>query len=145
MKPAWDQLGDEYAASSSVLVADVDCTAEGEELCQKYNVGGYPTIKYFVDGNMEGEDYQGGRDFDSLKSFVEDKLEVKCDIKDPKDCTDKEKGYIEKMKLKSAEEIKAQITRLEGMKSGSMKPELKQWLVQRLRILKALGAGSDEL
>ena len=40
MKPAWDQLGDEYAASSSVVIADVDCTAEGEDLCQEFGVQG---------------------------------------------------------------------------------------------------------
>lgn len=138
MKPAWDQLGGEYAGSSSVLIADVDCTADGEELCSKFQIGGYPTIKYFVDGDMEGQDYQGGRDFDSLKSFTEENLEVKCDISNPVDCSDKEKGYIAKMKAKSAEDRSSQITRLEGMQGSSMKPELKQWLVQRLRILKAL-------
>ena len=31
-----------------------------------------------------------------------------------------------------------ELTRLTGMKSGSMKPELKQWLAQRLNILKQL-------
>merc|ERR1712228_366859 len=126
-------------------IADVDCTADGEALCQQYGVGGYPTIKYFVDGDMDGTDYQGGRDFDSLKSHVADKLEVKCDISNPTDCTDKEKAYIEKMKAKSADDLKAQITRLNGMKEGSMKPELKQWLMQRLRILKALNKDNDEL
>lgn len=145
MKPAWDKLGDEYAGSSSVLIADVDCTADGESLCQKYNVGGYPTIKYFVDGDMDGQDYQGGRDFDSLKAHVEEKLEVKCDIKNPTDCSEKEIKYMEKMKGKSSDEIKAQLTRLDGMKGSSMKPELKQWLVQRLRILKALSNSKDEL
>jgi hypothetical protein len=38
MKPAWDQLGDEFAGSSSVLIGDVDCTADGEELCSKFEV-----------------------------------------------------------------------------------------------------------
>ena len=39
MKPAWDQLGDEYASSSSVLIADVDCTVE-QDLCSEYDVKG---------------------------------------------------------------------------------------------------------
>lgn len=38
MKPAWDQLGDEFAGSSSVVIGDVDCTADGEELCSKFEV-----------------------------------------------------------------------------------------------------------
>ena len=145
MKPAWDQLGDEYAASSSVLIGDADCTDSAEELCEQFEIRGYPTIKYFLDGDTKGEDYQGGRDFDSLKKFVEETLEVKCDVKDPTECSDKEKAYIEKMKGKTAEERLKQLQRLETMKDGKMKPELKQWLVQRLRILKGLGAGDDEL
>jgi protein disulfide-isomerase A6 len=89
---------------------------------------------------MDGEDYKGGRDYDSLKGFIEEKLEVKCDVNDPKECTDKEKAYIEKMTPSSAAILTAQISRLEGMKESSMKPDLKQWLMQRLRILKGLHA-----
>ena len=77
---------------------------------------------------------------------MEEKLEVKCDINAPDECTDKEKAYIEKMKVKTAEERKSQLVRLETMKDGKMKPELKQWLVQRMRILTALAsADGDEL
>eukprot|EP01052_Picozoa_sp_SAG31_P005455 SAG31_NODE_240_length_19407_cov_29.686140_9_plen_150_part_00 len=37
MKPAWDQLGDEFKDSSSVVVGDVDCTVE-TDLCSDYDV-----------------------------------------------------------------------------------------------------------
>ncbi|MGK3750184.1 MAG: hypothetical protein ACI8RD_002483 [Bacillariaceae sp.] len=40
MKPAWDQLGDEFAGSSSVVIGDADCTASGEELCQTFGIKG---------------------------------------------------------------------------------------------------------
>ena len=99
-----------------------------------------PTIKYFVDGDEKGKDYQGGRDFESLKAFTEQTLEVKCDIKKPVDCTDKEKAYIEKMTSKSSEDRSKQIERLEKMSGESMKAELKVWLRQRLHILKSLEA-----
>ena len=39
-----------------------------------------------------------GRSFDALKKFVSEELEAKCDVNDTKDCTDKEKGFIEKRK-----------------------------------------------
>lgn len=147
MKPAWDQLGDEYAASSSVLIADADCTSDdAKDLCEEYEVRGYPTIKYFKDGDMKGEDYSGGRDFDSLKEFVSESLEVKCDVNDPTECTDKEKKYIEKMKAKTSEERQKQLDRLDKMKGESMKAELKQWLSQRLHILRSLqDTGKEEL
>jgi protein disulfide-isomerase A6 len=126
------------------LIGDADCTESGKELCEDFEIRGYPTIKYFVDGDTtKGEDYSGGRDFDSLKAFVEETLEVKCNVKDPTECTQKEKDYIEKMKGKSAEDRLKQRTRLEGMTGDSMKKELKAWLKQRLHILRSLG--DDEL
>mmetsp|Transcript_98387 Transcript_98387/g.147515 ORF Transcript_98387/g.147515 Transcript_98387/m.147515 type:complete len:141 (-) Transcript_98387:32-454(-) len=140
MKPDWDKLGNDYVASSSVVIGDADCTESGTDLCQDFEIQGYPTIKYFVDGDKKGEDYKGGRSYDELKSFVEETLEVKCDVKNPVECSDKEKGYIEKMSAKSSEDRVKQIERLEGMASGSMKAELKQWLHQRLHILQSLEA-----
>jgi len=145
MAPAWNQLGDEFASSSSVLIGDADCTASGKELCEKFGVSGYPTIKYFKDGDEKGQDYSGGRDFDGLKKFVEDTLEVKCQVADPEKCTDKEKKFIEKMKAKSADDVKKQLDRLNGMKGNSMKADLKQWLFQRLNILTQLSADTKEL
>ena len=40
------------------------------------------------------------------------------------------------LQAKDSDARKKELTRLGGMKSGSMKPELKQWLVQRQNILK---------
>lgn len=84
MKPAWDKLGEAYKLSSSVLVADVDCTSdEGKSVCDSIGVSGYPTIKYFTDETgKKGEDYQGGRDFDELDKFVKNtRQEVRCEDK----------------------------------------------------------------
>ena len=138
MKPAWEDLGSEYE-SSSVLIGNVDCTQESS-LCSKHGVRGYPTIKYYKDGDKEGQSYSGGRSLDALKSFTADTLEVKCQLTDDSKCSDKEKKFIETMKAKTAEERAKELTRLNGMKAGSMKPELKQWLVQRQNLLKQFDA-----
>lgn len=138
MKPAWDQLGSEYAASSSVVVGDVDCTVESS-LCGDYDVKGYPTIKYFTaESPATGSDYSGGRDFESLKKFVEDDLEVKCLLEDDSGCSDKEKDFMAKWKAKDKAEAAAQRERLDKMQAGKMTPDLKKWLVQRLSILKQI-------
>mmetsp|Transcript_32323 Transcript_32323/g.84763 ORF Transcript_32323/g.84763 Transcript_32323/m.84763 type:complete len:143 (-) Transcript_32323:1563-1991(-) len=139
MKPAWDQLGAEYASSSSVVVADVDCTVE-QDLCSDYDVKGYPTIKYWKSGESpeKGSDYNGGRDFDGLKKFVEDELEVKCLLADPSGCTDKETEFMGKWKAKSKDEVGTQLERLEKMMGSKMTPDLKKWLVQRINVLKQL-------
>jgi len=140
MKPDWDRLGETYAGSSSVLIGDADCTDMAKDLCEEQGVQGYPTVKYFVDGSTEGQKYSGARDYDSLLKFVQENLEIKCDVKNPEACTDKEKDYIEKMKAKSSDERVKQIKRLEGMASDPMKAELKAWLRQRLHILNMLEA-----
>jgi len=139
MKPAWDKLGEEYGSSSSVVIADVDCTQE-TDLCSKYGVKGYPTIKYWKDGALEGEDYSGGRDYDALAKFIKDDLEVQCAVTDQEGCTDKEKEFIAKVQPRGQEYFAKQLTRLEGMSKKSMKAELKQWVVQRLNIFKQLVA-----
>jgi len=138
MKPAWDQLGAEYASSSSVIVADVDCTVESD-LCGEYDVKGYPTIKYFTaETPATGEDYQGGRSFDDLKTFVSDSLEVKCLLSDTSGCSEKETDFLGKWKEKPKADVSAQYERLEKMMAGKMTPDLKKWLVQRMSILKQL-------
>lgn len=138
MKPDWDKLSAEYSDSSSVIVADVDCTVE-KDLCSRFSVSGYPTIKYFTDETgEEGKPYQSGRGYDSLKKFVEDELSVKCTVEDTSGCSEKETKYMAKMQAKGAEDVAKQLARLEGMKGGSMKPDLKKWLLQRIAILKQL-------
>merc|ERR1711998_163123 len=60
-------------------------------------------------------------------------------LADPKECSDKEKGFIEKMKAKDKAAITKELERLTKMSAGSsMKASLKQWLVQRMHILKQL-------
>jgi len=145
MKPAWDQLSETYADSSSVVIADVDCTSDGgQEICQNAGVQGYPTINYYVGG--QEEKYQGGRDFTQLNKFVEDTLLKACAVSEALEtCSEKEQKYIGKMSAKTDADVLAQITRLDGMKEKSMKPELKQWLFQRLNILKQISEGKTEL
>jgi hypothetical protein len=147
MKPAWDKLADEFAESSSVLIADMECKVEGaKSLCSKLAGQGYPPIKYFMlDGAEDGQVYNGGRDFDSLNAFAQETLEAKCDVNNPVGCSDKEKGYIEKMAAKDSTERQKQISRLERMADGSMAADLKAWNRQRLHILRSLEANDEEL
>ena len=139
MKPDWDKLGDEFADSNSVVIGDADCTGSAKELCETHNIRGYPTIKYFTsESGSAGSDYQGGRSFDDLKTFVDDELATRCLVDDTAGCSDREKEYIGKFKAKPAADVKTQLDRLQGMTSGSMTPALKWWLNQRVNILKQL-------
>lgn len=78
MKDAWNQLGGEFAKSTSVVIGDVDCTIE-KDLCSRHGVKGYPTIKYFTSATgADGEDYKGGREFAALKAFADENLGPSC-------------------------------------------------------------------
>jgi protein disulfide-isomerase A6 len=141
LAPVWDELGSAYAGSNSVVIGKVDCTADdSKDLCNKHEVQGYPTLKYFVDGDKTGEPYNGAREFDALDTFVKDKLEVKCLVEDPAGCSEKETEFINKFKAKSAEEQTKQLERLKGMAGKSMAPDLKKWVSQRVNILTQLTA-----
>jgi len=144
MKPDWDKLGSIYEGSSSVVIADVDCTVE-QDLCSDFEVRGYPTIKYFsAETGREGAAYNGGRDYEALETFVAENLQVKCSVAEREGCSDKENKFIDTMKEKSADDVQKQIARLEGMKDKKMKPSLAGWLKTRLRLLKELGDGEKE-
>merc|ERR1712046_77737 len=69
----------------------------------------------------------------SVKAFAGDAL--KCVISDTKDCSDREKKFIEKFKEKDASDIDKQITRLKKMMGGQMKEDLKMWIIARLHLL----------
>lgn len=84
----------------------------------------------------------------------------KCDVANPEGCDEQEVAYIEKMKAKGSEAAKTELARLEGrtipceknppaspsvgdyvlvgMKGSAMKPDKKQWLAKRMRILQQL-------
>lgn len=42
---------------------------------------GYPTLKYFTaETGKKGEDYKGARELQGLKAWVDENLEVKCQV-----------------------------------------------------------------
>jgi protein disulfide-isomerase-like protein len=106
MKPAWDSLMTEYADNSKILVADVDCTAEGKPLCDGNGVKGFPTLKFGDPSSLE--DYEGGRDEASLTKFASE-LKPSCSPANIDLCDADGKAAIEKLQALSADELAAQI------------------------------------
>ena len=70
MKAPWDNLAVEYIFHEHVLIADVDCTAEGEKLCKRHGVTGYPTLMTFRGSMDKGELYEGGRSYRQLQAHA---------------------------------------------------------------------------
>merc|ERR1719476_145608 len=98
---------DAYAGSATALIADVDCTAGGKDLCEQNGVRGYPSIKYGDPADLQ--DYQGGRDFDSLKKFAKENLKPMCSPANIDLCDDEKKAEIGKFQAMPPEELTAAI------------------------------------
>lgn len=108
MKPAWEQLESEFAGNDGIVIADVDCTLDdSKDLCSKYGVKGYPTIKYFT-GSTDpmGDKYEGGRDYDSLKAFASENLGPSCGPDNLDLCSAEETAEIAKYQAMDAADLK---------------------------------------
>ncbi|GBG86292.1 hypothetical protein CBR_g41286 [Chara braunii] len=69
LAPDWDMLGTAFKKVGSVAIAKVDCDAH-KDLCSRFSISGYPTLKFFPKGSLTPQDYQGGRTPDDLIEFV---------------------------------------------------------------------------
>jgi len=113
MKPDWDKLAEEYLSSSTVLIADVDCTAGGKSLCEKHGVQGYPTIKTFAPGDDEGEKYEGDRSLEALKKHAET-LGPTCGLEHKDLCTPEQLTQLEKFAAMSQERRNGRLNKLQN-------------------------------
>merc|ERR1712029_840308 len=102
-----DKLMKEYKGHASILVADVDCTAGGKDLCEEVGVQGFPTIKYGDPNNLE--DYEGGRDFKALQKFAKDNLGPTCGPANLDLCDAAKKKQIDEFMAMSAADLQAAI------------------------------------
>jgi len=115
MKPAWDKLSEDFKDSKTAAIVDVDCTTDdNKDVCSKFGVRGYPTIKYFTGAtDPSGDKYEGGRDYDSLKAFATDNLGPSCGPDNLELCDDDQKAEIEAVIALSPEERADKIKELE--------------------------------
>jgi len=80
LAPDWDQLGSTFAKEKGVVIAKVDCDSH-QEICGRFDVHGYPTLKWFPKGSILPEEYEGGRDLEELTNFVSTKSGAKGSVK----------------------------------------------------------------
>lgn len=115
MKPDWDKLADHYKGAGKLLIADVDCTVHND-LCGKHGVEGFPTIKVFKKGSKNGQPYNGGRDFNSLKKFVEANLNTgpSCSLEAKDECSKEDLAILEESEKMSVDQRRAKIKEIES-------------------------------
>lgn len=68
LAPAWEALAHSFEHDKSVTIGKVDCT-QYQSICTQYEVKGYPTLLWIVDGKKV-EKYAGDRSHEDLKKFV---------------------------------------------------------------------------
>ncbi|KAJ5719419.1 Protein disulfide-isomerase tigA [Penicillium malachiteum] len=77
LAPVYEELGAAFAfAEDKVTVAKVDADAH-RDLGKRFGVQGFPTLKWFDGKSDKPEEYKGGRDLDSLSSWITDKTGIK--------------------------------------------------------------------
>lgn len=147
--------------NNDVAFGDVNLSEDGVGRGPPHNPGqgGWPTIRYFnKETGLEGGTYvkktdgamceELGGDGTILQEYVEEFGKTSlCDIRTKRGCSDKETTYIDKMASKSSDEQNSQLNRLLSISGGSIKPELKDWIVKRTKILQQLvkaGASEEE-
>merc|ERR1712098_581851 len=111
-------MGKEFDGHATILIADVDCTAAGKDLCNEVGVRGYPTIKH---GDPSGlEDYKGGRDFSALKKFAEG-LKPSCSPANIDLCDAEQTAKIQELQALSASDLDAKIKEKEAEQAAAEK------------------------
>ncbi|ORY46974.1 disulfide isomerase, partial [Rhizoclosmatium globosum] len=73
LAPTYEKVARAFSTESNCIVANVDATVN-KDVAEKYEVKGYPTIKFFPAGSTTPETYEQGRD---EKDFIEF-LNAKC-------------------------------------------------------------------
>jgi protein disulfide-isomerase-like protein len=107
MAPAWQELMDKYDGHATALVADVDCTAGGKDLCETHGVQGFPTLKHGDPAALE--DYDGGRDLESMQKFAEESLKPLCSPANMDLCDADKKQQILDLQALSADDLDGKI------------------------------------
>jgi len=75
LAPEWAIAGETFQPSDDIIIAAVDAT-ESPALAEKYQVQGYPTIKFFAKGSSDAtpENYEGGRTASDIVKWVNGKI-----------------------------------------------------------------------
>lgn len=101
----------------------MDCTEDsGKDLCEKYGVQGYPTIKYFTKTSGDtGETFEGDREYNALKKFVRKMSKDPCDVATLANCNKKEKAFIEEVGSWDAAKLSSELSAVQESVSEAKK------------------------
>ncbi|CAL1158376.1 unnamed protein product [Cladocopium goreaui] len=105
---AKDKLASKWnKPDSNAVIVDVDCTTDdAKDLCNKYGVQGYPTLKYFSPTtSKDGDVYEDARDLKAMNKFVKRASKLPCVPDSGENCDKKDTAYIEEIKDMTPESL----------------------------------------
>jgi len=79
LAPEYEVVGDAFA-KEDVVIAKVDADAH-KDLGQRFDVHGFPTLKYFPKGSTTPEPYEGGRSAEDIINFINEKAGTRGRVK----------------------------------------------------------------
>jgi len=82
LAPEYEVVGEAFDKESSVVIAKVDADAH-RDLGGRFDVHGFPTLKWFPKGSTTPEAYEGGRTADDIISFVNGKAGTRAKVNKP--------------------------------------------------------------
>ncbi|XP_010921537.1 protein disulfide-isomerase like 2-1 isoform X1 [Elaeis guineensis] len=80
LAPTYEKVATAYKLEEDVVIANLDADRY-KDLAEKYEVNGYPKIKFFPKSNKAGEAYKSGRDLDDFINFINEKCGTSRDRK----------------------------------------------------------------
>ena len=116
MKPAWGEFSKLHAKSAELLVGEVDCTDSaggGEELCERFEVEGFPTLKFFEAGSAEPEEFDGDEmSVEGFEAFSKALLGPPCSPSALEACSAEDRKVVESYRALAPEARAAEKERL---------------------------------
>ncbi|KAK7392261.1 hypothetical protein VNO78_20693 [Psophocarpus tetragonolobus] len=116
LAPTYEKVATAFRLEEDVVIANLDAD-KYRDLAEKYDVSGFPTLKFFPKSNKAGEDYGGGRDLDDFVAFINEKSGASRDAKGQ---LTSQAGIVESLDVlvkelvaASDEEKKSTLTRME--------------------------------
>ena len=73
LAPEWETAANSFQPEDGIVIAAIDASTY-QDIGTKYEVQGFPTIKYFAKGGTTAAEYDGGRTADTIIDWVNKKV-----------------------------------------------------------------------
>jgi len=80
LAPEFDIVGESFAKQDNVVIAKVDAD-QHRSLGSRFDVSGFPTLKFFPKGSTTPEEYNSGRSAEDIITFINNKAGTNARVK----------------------------------------------------------------